>query len=535
VRGVDPARPAALEQQMNRQSPTLTTLLAGLAIAALALSLPACGSDDSGGGGGSTTTDAGTATDAGPTDAGTAKDTTDGKDAGTAKDAGSAKDAGTAKDAGGSKDTGGTTGSKHNSFGTALPLTVGADPTEETLAPTGELDYFTFEGKKGDAVYIGIAAQTTAFGKEFIDTVITLYDGEKKQIGENDDPTPRNTNDSAILTILPKDGTYYVVVQECWTWVEGKGINASCADPKDKTEAKYSIFVGKLNEALSWVVKDPEKGDKAADAAQIGYNKSTQGNFYNSSRIFGTFKDENDVDYFKFLMPADLDTKDTRLTARFEPHPHGKDGNGSTTSPGTLTVALASAPTEVLVMVDTANAGADLMFPLKGGEEYLFKVKHPGGLAGLNDFYFVSHRPSTDNPLETKDTENNDAKTAEIMPTGQTSGGGTGFFVAGDIKPIKDVDHYAIAVPSGQENDKLTVSCSAMRSGSGLRGFTLTVMKEDGTTLPGAVKFEDAKTDATVSQVPLGGAKKVIVKVNADKQAPDVKSTFYRCGAVIFK
>ena len=514
----------------NTFDPRMVAMLLAAALSA------GCGSDDST----AATPAADTAgSDASATDGGsgdtTSTDTQTATDANTGPDTAAANDTATGSDATTGADTS-APGSKHNSFDTALPIQVGADPTQEDLTPTGESDFFTFEGKKGDATYIGVVAQTTPFEKTSIDTVITIYDADKNQIAENDDPTPRDTNDSSIFTILPKDGTYYIVVQECWTWVASKQIaGASCAEPKDKTETKYAVFVGTLNDKLSHIVKDAETGDTAADFTQIGYKKATQGGFYDTSRVFGTFKDETDTDWFRLLMPADIDAKGTRLRASLAPLPSGKDGNGSSTPPGVATVSLASAPTQVIAQIDLAIDGSDLNIPLKGGEEYLVSIKHPGGKAGANDFYFFAHRPAADNPLETKDTENNDIKTAEPMSVGNLSGGGKGFFVAGDLAPATDVDHFVIAVPAGQENDKISVYCSAQRSGSGLRGFTVSLLKEDGTALPGAVKFEDAKTDATLSQIPVGGAGKLIVKLTADKQDANVSSTFYRCGAAITK
>jgi len=197
----------------NHTSTSLTSTSLSLVLAATLALASAC-TDDTSDDKKATPTDA--AAD-GSTDAGSSDDTggASGNDAGgtTAKDTGStaSKDAGST----GSVDAGKPALSKHNSFDTALPITIGADATDEELAPTGEVDYFTFEGKKGDAVLIDIFAQEKAFEKTAIDTVMTLFDKDQKQIAENDDPTPRTTNDSAIFTILPADGTYYITVQEC--------------------------------------------------------------------------------------------------------------------------------------------------------------------------------------------------------------------------------------------------------------------------------------------------------------------------------
>ncbi len=500
-----------------------------LTLITVACALAACGTDPTT----PSAVDAGTALDSAAADTGVAADTGSVADTGSPADTGAA-DTGAA-DTGSAADTAGPP-SKYNSFDTALELTLGADATAESLNPTGESDYFKFEGKKGAATYIGVAAQETAFDAEAIDTVITLYDADKNKIAVNDDPTPRNTNDSALYVILPKDGTYYVVVQECWTWLASEKISGSCAESKIKTKTDYTIFAGTLNDKLSWIVKDAETGDAAADATKIGYEKNTAGTSYNTVRIFGLFKDATDTDWYTFVMPSDITTTGSRLQGSFTPHPAGVDGNGSTTTIGLAAISLASAPTAVVASVDLANKGTALGVPLKAGETYLLSVTHPGGTAGANDFYFMNHRPSSDNPLEAADKTNDDIKTAEAMQTGQgTVETNTYFFITGDIAPASDVDHFSLAIPTGEETGTINVACSAQRAGSGLRGFEMALMKEDGAQLSGGATIESEAIGAVLTGVEIGGASKLILRLKADKQDPAVSSTFYRCGVQVVK
>lgn len=497
-----------------------------LAIVAL---VAACSDGDGGGGG--------TTTDAGVADAGA--DTGADNDAGPAEDSGP-EDTGstTAQDtANGPQDTGKPVStSKHNSFGTALPLTMGAESTEETISPVGELDYFTFEGAKGDAVVIGVAAQTTAFDKNTIDTVITVFDSDEKQIAENDDPLPRNTNDSQVMMILPKDGTYYVVVTECWTWVANKGISASCAEPQDKPLADYKVFVGKFNASLAHVVEDAEKGNTHAEATKGGYGKPENGNGYFVTRIYGTFSDDKDVDWYSFTPPADIDTSKSQLTASFEAHPHGKDGNGATSATGWGALSMADAPTATIAKVDFAKKGSDIWSAVTGGKQYLLSVKHPGTSLGSNDFYFISHQVRGDNPLEKKDETNGDPKTAEALTESMTSGNLPGFFISGTIAEAgKDLDHYEITIPAGYETAKISTFCTAQRSGSGLRSMTIRLLKADGSEISGAKWVEDDTTDASIKDIPVNNEKTMILKIEAAEQAKDVSSNYYRCGTVLQK
>jgi len=321
------------------------------------------------------------------------------------------------------------------------------------------------------------------------------------------------------------------------TWVAAKKINASCAEPKDKTLTKYKIFVGKLNDAAPQIVKDAEKGDTPADFTAGAYAKINNPNVsaYNVTRIYGTFKDNKDTDWFRFVPPTDVDAaKNTHLTVAFEPHVAGKGGSGSTTDIGVATVSLASAPTQIIAKADLTHKGAELWVPAKPGEPLLVAFKHPGTTAGSNDFYFVSHRATGDNPLEKKDKDNDDVKTAEVLKQSQTTSGAPGFFIAGTIgNDGKDVDHYSIAVPSGFEKGKITATCAARRAGSGLRGMTIKLLKADGSDYPGAKWVEDETANATVKDIPVGGETTFILQISATSQAKDVSSNFYRCGMYI--
>lgn len=86
-------------------------------------------------------------------------------------------------------------------FETAEEAEINAEEVEGELEPVDEdVDYYTFEGKKGQALYIYTTAKTgmDPFSPEDPDLVITMYDENEQQIAENDDPFPRRSNDSEI-------------------------------------------------------------------------------------------------------------------------------------------------------------------------------------------------------------------------------------------------------------------------------------------------------------------------------------------------
>lgn len=174
------------------------------------------------------------------------------------------------------------------------------------------------------------------------------------------------------------------------------------------------------------------------------------------------------------------------------------------------------------------------------GHKYFLSVTHPGGAAGSNDFYYLDHYTLTGNPVEAAETvmgtytsinDTSDKATKVTAPAGQT----TSAFFEGDIDVDADVDWYAITVPTGLTNNTVSLSCGAQRSGSGVRDFTMSLFKDDGTTLVDPTKgtlTETASTDAFIQALSVpSGATKLLVKVEA-KSAGDttVTSRFYRCG-----
>ncbi len=505
-------------------------LLSSLIALSLVLALtPAC-SGDSNTNTTPTKVDSG-ATDAGATDATDNNDTAGGTvDTAAAVDSGpTTTDAGTPGDTGttGPKDTG-SGGGANTSFETAVDIALKSEITKE-LKPTGAIHYYKFSGTKGQALIFRLQAQTTAFDKDSIDTVLTIFDANKKKLAENDDPLPRVTNDSTILTILPATDVYYVTVQECWTWVEANAPGASCAQPKDKIHTSYTLDVIEIDPTSPNIIPDDEKGNGIDAANAINYAKSTQGG-YVLNLLYGTFSSADDIDVYSFTIPKDVPVGKSHAVSYFDFYPSGPDGNGSTSSAGVAWLATAASPTKAIASVDLVQGGS-LAPPMALDTPYYLYIPHAGGSAGSNDFYFVNHRNANGNPLEADDVANNKPEGAQSLDATDSSTGGTSFFVEGNLVVAQnDVDHYSIAVPNGAT--KISVACSAQRSGSGLRDFSVTLTQGDGSSVPGGLALETAKNSALISQIDIpAGATKLIVKVKADKQASGVSSNFYRCGA----
>ena len=429
--------------------------------------------------------------------------------------------------------TGGTGGAgEGHSFATATPLDM-SSPASGDLSPTGAVDYYTFDGAAGDAIGVFIQAQGTAaaFDATYVDTVVTLYDASKKQIAENNDAVPRRSGDSELWTILPADGTYYLRVEECWSWAS----NASsvCLGKADKDSTGYSVTVVTVDPTTKANVMDAETGNDAASATALTYSKSSTGSYY-LDVLYGTYKDAADVDVFSFTVPADAVTVPAgeRGVVSFWPLLAGTNADGSTTPIGKVYVTDTVDPTKHLAEIsgtDFVSSGTARLWPaLDLTKPYLLWVEHPAGAAGSNDFYFVLNGQGTSNPVETNEAANDVITTPEVPVDAPDMTGGHHYYIDGDlINAAADVDHWKVPVGTAAQ---IAVSCAAQRGGSGVRGFTIDVIDPATMTKAGTVT-ETAMMDAYLpyAAVP-SGATNLVVKLSATSQDPVVTGAFYHCG-----
>ncbi len=502
----------------------VTTLTAGLAIAA---SVAACGS--------SSDTGPGAATDTTVTD--TQADTTTGTDAvSTGNDTTAKPDV--AKDT--IKADIQTVVDNDNTPETAQALTVAStaapgNPSSDTLDPTGDIDYWSFQGKKGDITYIYIQAQalTTAFDPDTLDTVITLYGPDKKQIAFDDDPIGRANNDSELLTYLPADGTYYVRVEECWTWLaehpEKTGV--SCADPKDKSNTDYNIGVITFVDSDPGIVVEIEKGDTITEATEVPWEKDTQGK-YVSPTMVGTFKGIVDIDVYHFNVPTDITVSQGRSSIDFTLATGGVDGNGSTAVFGTAWLASEATPTAQIANVDLSTSDT-IGPPITFGKGYYLYVIRASGAFTTNEFYFIDAFAGGSNPVETNESGNDVATGAESVKVAANSGSQSGYLEGDLIKGGADVDWWSVAVPTGFGGGALGVYCGAQSVGSGLRGFKVDLYSDAGkTAITGGSQVEPAAGVAITTLKSTADGTTLYLKFSATSQAADVSSSYYRCGVV---
>jgi hypothetical protein len=391
-------------------------------------------------------------------------------------------------------------------------------PVSDNLFPTGVEHFYTFNGTKGQLVGLFVTAQGTAaaFDPTYIDTIVTLYNNAQTPIAENDDPAPRFSNDSEILTVLPYTGKYYVSVTECWTRFQNL-----CAPPIDKLETAYELNVFDLDPTLEGVVQSTEPDNVPANANAMEYNN--QNGQYLLTYAYGGFQSTADVDVFTVSLPLDISVPaGDRAVGYFHFMPDGPMGGGSTTPLGTISL-LNAATLAPFARVD-GTLTDEMSPPIPLGQDYFLVVQHPGGASGTNDFYVFKHYGGGSNPLESNEAGNNALAGAEPL---SLNAGTTSYFIEGDIISISDIDNFSVAVPAG--STKVSVACGAERSGSGLRNFTVSLRKTDNTQI--ASKVEAAAVEASLIDIAVpAGANTLIVRMSAGAKDAAVTSTFYRCG-----
>jgi hypothetical protein len=172
--------------------------------------------------------------------------------------------------------------------------------------------------------------------------------------------------------------------------------------------------------------------------------------------------------------------------------------------------------------------------PVTAGEKYFLQVGWPAGKAvGANDFYFLLMSTTTSlNPQETNESGNGDSDKAEKL-TGKVDQKTTSYYLGG-LLPSPDADWWVFAAKKG---DKIAVSCSSWRAGSGVRDATFELFSDPkGNALQAETEIESKgvswSTSNGASKAPVAVAAdgNYYLKVSATKQDAIVTAKHYLCG-----
>lgn len=450
----------------------------------------------------------------------------------------------------------GMMGDGNDTIDTATALTAGqngaftTDPnaTPALDPPNTDVDFYKFTATKGPWDFFTQTNPNNDSGVH-IDTVITLFDSSKKQIARNDDGFPRTGTDSTLSTILQADGEYYVKVEE---FCSSDLATTPC--PADYftniTDNTYFLAAVPLTKEAVHLSELPEvePNDTSATATMFGYNPVPMktGSYY-LSVVWGDMQTLGDEDWLSFTIPADVTTTvpisatqnlPGRVSAGITIPPPSTAGNGSDLNLGVVDV-VDSADMSVVGRLDFTNEPTDgtrseMSIPLQLNHQYFIHMKagNYSATGGAGKFYFFEQSAASGNPIEGEllptPVTNNSVATAEALTGGALNGGGTGFFVEGDL-PAGDVDYFKVTIPSA--GTKASVFCSGERMGTGLRTLKATLLDATGTNTIGT-DTESATHDLGIQDKTVTGGADVIVKVEAT-QDTTVTSPAYRCVVVV--
>jgi hypothetical protein len=198
---------------------------------------------------------------------------------------------------------------------------------------------------------------------------------------------------------------------------------------------------------------------------------------------------------------------------------------------GTVVAELAPPAGAVAAMSDGLSA------PVDPGE-YLVTVSRPSGFtAGANDFYATTLSFGGTNTAEAEAlgaNTNDTLATAQALTlaTDTTNAKRKEGFVLGYLPAGDAADTFSFPVAA---NDKVTVSCSAARNGSGLEGLKVELF------LGGASKQSEVEVatkdlvwsdsrGASKPSVTATAAGTAAVQLSTTGRSPRVTGTFYICG-----
>jgi hypothetical protein len=425
-----------------------------------------------------------------------------------------------------------TGGSPPASCANATAVTVGGMQSSD-LSTAGAVDYYSFTGKAGQVFDVYTVAQESVSGAAYdptwIDTVVTLFDANNKQIAENNDSFPPRSGDSELITMLPADGTYCVRVEECWTWATDP--KSSCAGTADKVHTAYKVGVNLLDPTKPSLVQDQESPGNMP--TPVTFEKVSGGTGCYLSTIWGKFTGTTDVDAFSFTLPSYCMPSlpaGTRSLFRLYLLPTGPYEDGATTPAGKVYLTDAADPAQKHI---AELSGADyqsyayLWPPADLTKQYLFSIEHPPVALGANDFYVMLVGGGVSNFVETNEMGNDVLAGAETPS--KATGSGNNYYVDGDIVTDTDVDWWKVPVGMSTMVD---VSCGAQRGGSGVRGFRMDVVDAANPSTMIATATESATSDAYTTYQPIpAGVTQLGVKMSTTlPHDPAVTSSFYHCG-----
>jgi hypothetical protein len=419
-----------------------------------------------------------------------------------------------------------------SSCANAIAADLGVE-VDGNIDSEGKQVFYAIDVKAGDFLFLGAStAATPDTGEEIVDTAITVYDAAGTTMLANlDDAFPRYTTDAELYYRAAADGTLCVRVTDYATW--SGDASAVAADNA------YKFFAGKIDPGSAVVTFDTGANDTDA-APQTGKLKAYTQSPGGYTFLMGTLASATDVDTFRFTLPTGAKAISVAAPPIGAPLAAGASSYGSTMERFVVTVKKTDG-TVVAELAPPAGAAASmsdgLSAPLEAGD-YLVTIARPSGTAaGANDFYATTLAFGGTNTPEAEAlgaNANDTLATAQALTlaTDTTNAKRKEGFVLGFLPAGDAADTFAFPVAA---NDKVTVSCAALRNGSGLEGVKVELFL-DGVSKQSEVEvatkdvvWSDAR-GASKPAVTAGAAGTAAVQITTTGRSARVTGRYYLCG-----
>ena len=427
------------------------------------------------------------------------------------------------------KPDGGNTG-PGSSCADPIPVELGKG-LEAAFKTAGQSIYFSVKATAGTILQMSADTAATPDSTDVVDTTISVFDATGKTLLANvDDAFPRATTDAQLYYRSVAEATLCVQVTDFATW---KGEAPQLAD-----DSAFTFLAGALSNSFDFVTLDQEPNDSIG-APQTGKLKpfSTPPGAF--SVLAGVLQGAADVDVYKFTVPVGATSFGLAAPPIGAPVTDAKSSYGSTlarftatvkTLDGTIVGELAPPSGNVESMSD------QLTVPVTAGDYYLHISRPAGITAGANDFYATFLDFSTSNPVEAEVTSggNDSLGTAEpiTMTVDKADAKKKHGFILAYLPAGDPMDNFSFPVATG---DSVSLSCGALRNGSGLQDFKAEFFV-GGASLQNEV--EGATKDLAWSGSPTASKPAVavtaggtgVLQLSAASRSATNKGTYYLCG-----
>jgi len=286
-----------------------------------------------------------------------------------------------------------------------------------TLTPTGDVDFFAFEGRAGQHVTIDVDAQSLT-PKSPADTVVTLFDPDGRQVIENDDESAE-TRDAFVRFTLPATGRYLFRIRDA----------AYRGGPNFAYRARVALTGGSPSDRFT----ESEPNNTLAQANAITPNVT----------IRGALTPAGDVDFFSFQATAGQRVR-IDIAAKTLTPPSAAD----------TVVALFDSSGRKLAENDDREAGqldSLLEFTLPAAGRYAFSIRDFGNKGGPNFTYEATVSLTGGAPARVTESEPNNTLSQAQTVTPDV-------LIVGRLDPAGDVDFFAFTASAGQ---RVTVDITA--------------------------------------------------------------------------